>query len=272
MLGYTIRKTNIFQLRVGGTLTDLINTSEDDVGSFLQSNNYANRTRVTNMIFNYDAILIRSIKALQFGLKNRRACDTLPDLAVLQAIDAKSLCILIHNRTQVQETEKHLKSSDKVDVEVSTLTSTKFENVDVDQNIKSAASRRVGATGIPLDYILRSNVLGNYDAVWNNRLYKLKSCLNLDGDNYTLDNQSLYDRWVICIKTEGTYNTTLTIYKHSKNGRQVYLDLQSMFVTTTKNENKILSANITITSAFYDGNRHNFYLDDDFNRLNFYFI
>ena len=270
MLGYTIRKTYIFQLRVGGTLTDLINTSGDDVGSFLQSNNYTNRTRATNIVCNYDAALIRSIKALQFELKNRRACDTLPDLAVLQTIDATSLCIVIHNRTKAQEIGKHLKSSDKVDVEVSTLTSTKFENVD--QNIKSAASRRVGATGIPLDYILRSNVLGNYDAVWNNRLYKLKSCLNLDGDDYTLDNQSLYDRWVICIKTEGTHNTTLTIYKHSKNGRQIYLDLQSMFVTTTKNENKILSANSTITSAFYDGNRHNFYLDYDFNRLNFYFI
>ena len=270
VLGFTVRKATIFQQGVGNTLMDLIKATEDDIDSFLQSNNHANRTRENNIICNYEAAQIRSIKALQFELKDRRACNALPNLAVLQAVDVESVCTLVCNRTQVHETEKRLKASDKGDVELPTLTSNISE--DVDQKIKLAASCCVDVDGIPLDYILRSNVLGDYGVVWLNRLDKLKNCINLHGDNYALDNQSLYDMWVSCIKTDGTCYATLTTYKNTKNGRQVYLDLQSMFVTTTTNENKASAANNYITSAHYNGNKRTFHLEDYFNQLNSSFV
>ena len=270
ILGFTIRKTNSFQQGLGDTLTDLINATEDDIDSFLTSNNHANRSRINSMACNYDASHIRSIKALQFELKDRRACNALPDLVTLEAIDSNSLRTLVRNRTQAQETEKRLKSSDKGEVEIPTLSSTNFE--DVEQKIKSAASRRVGAAGIPLDYILRTDSIGNYDAIWSNRLDKLKHCINLYGDDYTLDNHTLYDMLVGCIKTGSTGHATLTSYKVSKNGRQVLLDLQSMFVTTSTRDNKASTANVTIAGAFYDGNKRNFRLEDYFNRMNAAFV
>ena len=194
----------------------------------------------------------------------------MPDLVTLEAIDANSLRTLVPNRTQAQETEKRLKSSDKGEVEIPTLSSANFE--DIEQKIKSAASRRVGATGIPLYYILRTDALGNYDTVWSNRLDKLKHCINLYGDDYTLDNYTLYDMLVGCIKTGSTGHTTLASYTVSKNGRQVLHNLQSMFVTTSTRDNKTSTANATIAGAFYDENKRNFRLEDYFNRINAAFV
>lgn len=51
------------------------------------------------MICNYDASHIRSIKALQFELKDRLAYDALPGLGTLMAIDDNALGTLVHNRT-----------------------------------------------------------------------------------------------------------------------------------------------------------------------------
>ena len=65
--GFTIRKSNIFQQGLGDTLTDLINATEDDIDSFLTSNNYANRKRINGMTCNYDASHIRSIKKLNLS-------------------------------------------------------------------------------------------------------------------------------------------------------------------------------------------------------------
>lgn len=267
---FTIRKSNIFQQGIGDTFIDLINATEDDINSFLTSNNYANRTRINDMTCNYDASHIRLIKALQFELKDRRAYNSLPDLVTLEAIDANSLHTLVSNRTEAQETEKRLKPSDKGEVEIPTFSSANFE--DIEQKIKSATSRRVGTAGIPLDYILRTDAICNYDAVWSNRLDKLKHCINLYGNEYALDNYTLYDMLVGCIKTGSTGHATLASYKVSKNGRQVLHDIQSMFVTTSTRNNKASTANATIVGLFYDENKRNFRLEDYFNRMNATFV
>ena len=99
MIGFTIRKANTFQLCIGDTLRYLLDVTEEDIDSFLLTNNRANLRWSKNIIFKYDDAQILSIKALLFELKDMRACDELHKKAVLEGIDDSSLRILIQNRT-----------------------------------------------------------------------------------------------------------------------------------------------------------------------------
>ena len=57
------------------------------------------------------------------------------------------------------------------------LTGTNFESSDL--SFTAAVRSQNALIGIPLDYLLRSDVVNNYNYAWNNRKEKLKFCAGL---------------------------------------------------------------------------------------------
>ena len=153
-------------------MTDLINTTEDDVDSFLILNNLANRTRANNMTWNYDVFNIIPIKVLQFELRDRFACNVLQFCFTLVAINADSLRTLVRKRIKYRR---------QINVWNYWITATSMLQLllllilkMLSRKHKSATSYLVGAVSILLDYSIHTNTLAviiQYEAIgwthWN---------------------------------------------------------------------------------------------------------
>ena len=69
-------------------------------------------------------------------------------------------------------------------MDVPELKSDNFESFEL---AFAAAVRRQSSMygSVPLDYLLRENAVGNYNAVWPTREEKLKNCLSLTGQAFS---------------------------------------------------------------------------------------
>ena len=68
--------------------------------------------------------------------------------------------------------------------------------------------------GIPLEYLLRRNKEGNYDAVWNSREDKLNNCVIFVETRSKYDAESLYTLLVQHVDTSGPVSSIIVKHKN----------------------------------------------------------
>ena len=98
-------------------------------------------------------------------------------------------------------------------------------------DFQGAARRQVGLSVIPLDYLLRPNDAGSYDAVCNSIDEKLNNCVIFVGKYYKDDAESLYTILVKHFGTSGPGSNIIEKNNNYKNGRRCYLELKGHFLT-----------------------------------------
>ena len=83
------------------------------------------------------------------------------------------------NRDDTKEYLKIRENQSHPDMKVLTLTGTNFEEFDL--AFTAAVRRQNDLVGISLDYLLSPDVVGNYNAAWNNHVGKPFFCASLQG-------------------------------------------------------------------------------------------
>ena len=149
------------------TFTTLYATSFDDFDDFVTRTHSSNsaRTAAAKILIPNSAIV--SLKAIMFELKDRHACDALPDLPTIMAMDGNTLRSL---RAQHNAAKEQLKAAKLVNLsdsmKIVKLTQRNYQEFET--AFRALASRTMGTRGIPLDYIMRDTT-GNYGALWTSR-------------------------------------------------------------------------------------------------------
>ena len=124
-----------------------------------------------------------------FKLKDRELCNSLPNELALRVINADQLSIMRKNRADAKEYLNMRESQSHPDLKVPMLTGTNVEEFDL--AFTASVRRQNALIGIPLDYLLRTDAIGNYDADWNSREEDLKFCANLQGQAFNDDAETL---------------------------------------------------------------------------------
>ena len=73
------------------TFEDLLSSSDDEIDAFVKEVHIGNSTRASNAMLLIGSNVVLGLKSVLFELKNRDACDALPSVAVLNALDANQL-------------------------------------------------------------------------------------------------------------------------------------------------------------------------------------
>ena len=158
-----------------------------------------------------------------------------------------------NNRYDAKEYLKRIESQYHPDMKLPTLTGTNFEEFDL--YCTAAVSILNASIGIPVDYLLRLDPVGNYDAAQNSCEEKLSFCANLQGKSSNYDSETLYNLLVQYFGTSVTGRNTVSRHTRFNNGRKCYLKLKGHFKTEAYEETKAAKSNAILQSAYYDGNR-----------------
>ena len=97
-----------------------------------------------------------------FELKDRKLCSALPDQQILLGINIDQITLMRSNRNKAIDMSDMRKNQTFPDMVVPKLSPTTFE--DFDLAFTGAVKRQIGMTGIALDYLLRENEVGIYNA------------------------------------------------------------------------------------------------------------
>ena len=97
-----------------------------------------------------------------FQLKDRELCNYVPNELDLRGINADQLSIMRKNRADAKEYLNMRESQSHPDMKVPMLTGTNVEEFDL--SFTAAVRRQNALIGIPLNYLLRTDAIRNYDA------------------------------------------------------------------------------------------------------------
>lgn len=241
------------------TFNDLLSTSETELDDFVKTTHASNSARSANAKIIIKSSVITGLKSLLYELKDRELCGALPDNVTLAAINADQLALLRNQRNIGLEAEQMRRDASLPDVEVPKLTNSNFDEFNT--AFTAVVSRQTSRAGIALDYQLRDNEVGNYDAVYSSREDKLKSCMQLQGTIFKEDSQAVYSLLVQHIGTTGTGSNIVRKHQINKNGRSCYIEIKSHFQNASYKENLASAAENKIRDAKYYGDRRNFTLE-----------
>lgn len=146
------------------------------------------------------------------------------------------------------------------DMVVPKLSATNFE--DFNLAFSGAARRQIGIAGIPFDYLLREDDIGNYAVNWPTREERIKMYIALTGQIFNEDSESLYNLLVQYVGTTGAGSNIITRHKNSKNGRKCYVELKNHFMTESYGETKAQMAEKSIRDLTYSGEKRFFTIED----------
>ena len=261
-----LRNTLSVNEGVHTTVTDFVNTyaalltvSDTEIDEFVKHTHAANTGRASAQKVIIPAKVIIALKSILFELKDRELCGALPDMAFLQTIDGAQLSLMRSNRNKAIEIAELRNNQSHPEMVVPKLTTANFE--DFSLAFTGAVRRLIGVVGIPLDYLLRENEIGDYDGNWENREEKLKNCISYTGQKFKEDSETLYGLLVQYVGTSGTGSNIIARYKHSKNGRKCFMELKRHFQTESYEENKAQAAEKSINNASYFGERRHFTIE-----------
>ena len=241
------------------TFNDLLSTTEEEIDTFVKNVHGSNSARAGNAKILIPTSAVLGLKSLLYELKDRELCDALPDQPTLVAIDANQLSILRQQRSTGLDAERRRKESNLPDMDVPKLTNDNFDEFHT--AFAAIVARLTSRAGVGLDYLLRSEDLGNYNAVYPTREEKLKACLSLQGSIFKEDSESLYSLLVQHIGSTGTGSNIIKKYKDNKNGRKCYMDIKFHFQNGAYRENMATAAENALREAKYYGDRRNFTLE-----------
>ena len=247
------------------TYSTLLTVTDVDIDNFVKMAHASNAGRPAAAKVLIPSNVVVALKAILFELKDRDLCAALPDQQVLQGITLEQLKAMRSNRNKALEMIEIRKNQSYPDMVVPQLTSTNFEEFDL--AFTAAARRQFGLAGISLDYLLRKEDVGNYNAQWETREEKLKMCAAFQGQKFNEDSGALYDLLVQHVGTTGTGSNIISRQKSSKNGRKCYLELKGHFKTASYEETKVRSAEKKINDANYFGERRNFSIENYYDVL-----
>ena len=248
------------------TFNDLLSVSDDEIDDFVKSTHSSNSGRANNARVLIPSNVPTALKAILFELKDRSICNALPSAANLMAITMAQINIMRRQRAEAKEHQERRDNIAHHKMEVPELKSDNFEEFEL---AFAAAVRRQDSMhgSIPLDYLLRDNATGNYNAAWPTREEKLANCIQFAGLAFRNDNETLYNLLVQHVGTEKGPGCNIIIrYKRTKNGRQCYLELKAHFKTEAHEQTKALKASNTIKNAHYNGNRR-FTIEDYYSTM-----
>ena len=160
------------------TFQVLLNKTDDEIDSFIHSTHSSNSGRPNNARIILQGGTSIGLKSIRFEIKDREACNAIPDQAMLLAINMDQINLLRMERTLALDQEKN-RSNDAT----STMTVPKFTVDNFDDFILAFTTKAkgiIGANKLPLDYVLRENTNPeNYNTPWTSREEKLKNCILL---------------------------------------------------------------------------------------------
>ena len=241
------------------TFSALLGTTDEDIEKFVSTTHSANSGRATADRVVIPASAISALQTMLFELKDRQRCDALPDEAVFNNLTAAHLLVLKQQRALAKEHAKGRKEATLPDMSVPTFKGTNYDEFIT--AFTTLVSRQTGVNDLPLDYLMRENETGLYDAVYSSREEKLKHCVTLQGDNFRTDSQMLYSLFVQHIGTTGVGSSVVNKHKTSKNGYQCYKEFKAHFANETYKQNIATVAENTMTNAVYNGPRKNFSIE-----------
>ena len=99
-----------------------------------------------------------------FELKDRQACGALPSAMVLNALDTAQISSMRKSRRQALINQTLRKEVSLPDMKVPKLTAQTFD--DWNTSFTSVVGCQHSFIGISLDYLLRDEEIGNYEANW----------------------------------------------------------------------------------------------------------
>ena len=242
-----------------GTFEDLLSSSDDEIDAFVKEVHSGNSARGSNSKLLIGSNVVLALKSILFELKDRDACDALPNEAVLNALDTSQLSSMRKYRRQAIISQSLRKEVTLPDMKVPRLTAQTFD--DWNTSFSTVVGRQNSLAGISLNYLLRDEEIGNYNANWPTREEKLKFCIKLHGSRYKSDTEALYSLLVEHIGTVGCGSNLIVKHKRFKEGRRCYLELKSHFHNQAYKQNLATTANKSLAELKYYGDRRNFTLE-----------
>ena len=122
--------------------------------------------------------VVLGLKSVLFELKDRDACDALPNATVLNVLDAGQVSFKRKFRRQVIISQSLQKDVTLPDMQVPKLTVQTFD--DWNTSFTSVIESQNSLAGISVDSLLRENEVGNHGANLHTREKKLKFCIKLN--------------------------------------------------------------------------------------------
>ena len=241
------------------TFSDLLSTSDEEIEKFVTTTHGANSGRAAADRIVIPPNAISALQAMLFELKDRQKCQALPTPETLNALMQPQLSILKQQRALAKEHLKKKRDSNLPPMEVP-----KFKGQNYDEFMTSfttLVSRQTGVNDLPLDYLMRENETGNYEAAYTSREAKLKHCVRLSGDNFRADSKALYSLYVQHIGTTGTGSSVINRFKDTNNGYQCHQEFKQHFANDTYKDNLATTANQNMANAVYNGPKRNFSIE-----------
>ena len=241
------------------TFEDLLSSSDDEIDAFVKEVHAGNSARASNAKLLISSNVILGLKSVLFELKDREMCEALPGAEMLRALDVGQISSMRKMRRRALINQSLKKEVSLPDMKVPKLTAQTFD--DWNTFFTSVVGRQYSLSGISLDYLLRDEEIGNYNANWPTREEKLKYCIRLNGSQYKSDTESLYSLLVEHIGTTGCGSNLVIKHKRFKDGRRCYMELKSHFHNEAYQQNLATAANKSLSEVKYYGERRNFSLE-----------
>lgn len=237
----------------------LLGTTDEELDTFVKSTHDTNSARHHTQRILIPPGAVIKLKALLFELKDRERCGALPNLQMLQGLNAAQLAIMRTYRAQAKELKDRKEKSNLQDIDIPKFTGTNHEEFSI--KFRELISRTESIHGgTSLLYLLRVHD-GVYDAPYETREDKLCACLRLNGPDFKRDSETLYSLYVQYIGTEGHGSNIVNKFQRSKNGYKCHHEFETHFKNDSYLDNKASSAKQAIANAVYRGERRNFTLD-----------
>ena len=251
-----IRQRNAVTTHLASTFQDFAVITDREIDTFVTNTSARNRN-----VANANAVIIsdravQNLKAVLFELHDRRQCNAVPTAADLGAIDQVVLRSLRTSRQEALNDAKARESQSLPDMVVAKLNSTNWREFRL--NVEESLSRIYGHNRIPLTYVIRAGVPGNYMDAFDTRIARLVACTIHIGDAYVHDNQTVYSLLVQYIGTYREAKAILDKFKRTKLGRAAWIDLRSLYESTSFKDNIASEALAALAVCHYSGDKPTF--------------
>jgi len=215
---------------------------------------------IVNLRVRLNATKITLLHAISLHFLDRIKCDAvllMPALTALVTDDIKEM------RTHYNEHQQSKAADGLSSVTVPKLKSTTWS--EFKSGIVETLSRVKGRNDIPLSYVIRNDVVGDFKQPYESREERLVSCITQKGPAFKSDNSDVFS--ILLQHTENTEGYSLIeAQEKSRNGRKAWLSLLSHFEGDTFKERVAQEANTILRTVIYHGPRKNFSFGDYYTR------
>ena len=192
---------------------------------------------------------------LRSELRMRIACGATIVDDILMALTTDIIDEYVRKHNEWKEFKDAAGNMALPNVTVPKLTKSNWK--EFSHSIKELLSRQRGTQSIPLVYVIRNNVLHNYDDDFPSTEEQLSCCLLTTGGSFRSDNSNVWS--LLAEHTTATEAESIVQrYSNTRNGRAAWIALIAHMESTSYLDNLKSSAMASIASAMYTGEKKNF--------------